>query len=624
MFIKTVVKQNKKSKTKYRYLYLVESVRTRKGPRQRLILNLGKIDVPKEKHKELADCIKSILDGQSPLFIIDPIIEKHARNAAKTILEKRSRDAAINKKSAAIIQNRDSNYQSIDINSFEASTPRTIGPEYVCHSVMNELGIMKVLLLNGVPTHKLPIIEALLIGRLVDPGSERYTREWALNRSAIFELTLAPEHDSLTSFYRAGDALFDCKSPLEKHLSIREKEIFELPEQFCFFDLTNTYIEGLALANPKASRARSKEKRSDCKLLTLALIVDEHGFPKYSQFYSGNQSECKTLEEMINSLIEMRPALSKKRTVIMDAGIATDENIKFLRNEKKLNYIVVSRSKALFSPEDTEDMRVIFEDEDRNFKIEVKRHLEDDELYLLCKSSGRRQKDIGIRGRQEKLFLEALESAREGLTKKGCTKIYEKILERVGRVRQKYPKASKLYKIKVIPESDYISSKTKAMDILWEKLDKYDAEVKYEGCYVLRTDQTEMSDEEIWKTYIMLTRIERAFRCLKTELGLRPIFHKLENRSDTHMFISVLAYHVLHTIETRLRSQGDHRSWGTIRNILSTHQRLSIEYNLKEEGIEKHGEIRLCSIPEEEHRIIYHRLEVSDLPVGRRFTMKNL
>ncbi len=147
---------------------------------------------------------------------------------------------------------------------------------------------------------------------------------------------------------------------------------------------------------------------------------------------------------------------------------------------------------------------------------------------------------------------------------------------------------------------------------------RYDLEVKFEGCYVLRTDHTDMSDEEIWKTYVMLTRIERAFRCLKMSLGLRPVYHQIEYRSDSHIFVSVLAYHILHTIETRLRMHGDHRTWDTIREILSTHQRLTIEYNFMEGEIMRHNNIRLCSLPEEEHKIIYYRLGLSDLPLKRR------
>jgi len=623
MYIKSVVKKNKGSKKSYEYLHLVESIRTKEGPRQRLILNLGAIDIPKEKHKELADCIAVLLSDQKPLFCPDPKIEKHAQKAVRSILKKRSGDAAMEKVSEAQIQNGQPQFRHVDVNSLDAGQIRSIGPEYVCHSVWNELGIGNVLLSNGLSKDIVSLAETLVIGRLVDPGSERHTHSWAGNRSSVYELTGKPSNRSLNTFYRTTDALFKCKEVLEAHLSAREKEIFSLPEQLCFFDLTNTFLEGQALANSKAKRGRSKEKRSDCKLLTLALIIDEQGFAKYSQLYSGNRSECKTLAEMIESLMAIRPDLSKDRTVIIDAGIATKDNIDYLK-QKQMHYIVVNRGKGEFTPDDTNDMRVIFRDDDRNFKLEVKRDQKDGEAWLLCRSSGRREKETGMRGRQETLLLEGLESTRDGLNRKGCTKRYDKVLEKIGRLREKYPKASKVYDITVTPDGDQLNQKTRTKDIVWEKRDRYNAEVRFEGCYVLRTDHTGMSDEEIWKTYVMLTRIERAFRCMKADLGLRPVFHQLETRSDSHMFISVLAYHILHVIESRLRTHGDHRAWGTIREILSTHQRLTIEYNYKEQEEIRRAYIRVCSLPERGHRIIYHRLGISDLPLGRQNKIENL
>jgi transposase len=623
MYIKSVVKKNRGSKKSYEYLHLVESIRTKKGPRQRLVLNLGTIDIPKEKHKELANCVAALLSDQKPLFCPDPVIEKHAQKAVRSILKKRSVDAAMGKASETQTQNDQPQFRHVDVNSLDAGQVRSVGPEYVCHSVWNELGISNVLLSNGLPKHTVSLAETLVIGRLVDPGSERHTHSWAENRSAVYELTGNPPNRSLNAFYRTADALFKCKEALETHLSAREKEIFSLPEQLCFFDLTNTFVEGQALANSKAKRGRSKEKRSDCKLLTLALIIDEQGFAKYSQLYSGNRSECKTLAEMIESLIEIRPDLSKDRTVIMDAGIATKDNIDYLK-QKQMHYIVVNRGKGEFTPDDINDMRVVFRDDDRNLKLEVKRDQKDGEVRLLCRSSGRREKETGMRGRQETRFLEGLESVRDGLDRKGCTKRYDKVPEKVGRLREKYPKASKVYNITVTPDGDQLNPKIKTKDIVWEKRDLYDAQVKFEGCYVLRTDHIRMSDEEIRKTYVMLTRIERAFRCLKTDLGLRPIFHQLETRSDSHMFISVPAYHILHVIESRLRTHGDHRAWGTIREMLSTHQRLTIEYDYKEQEEIRRAYIRVCSLPERDHRIIYHRVGVSDLPLRRQQKIENL
>jgi len=145
----------------------------------------------------------------------------------------------------------------------------------------------------------------------------------------------------------------------------------------------------------------------------------------------------------------------------------------------------------------------------------------------------------------------------------------------IGRVREKYPRASKLYEVEVIPEDSLQKKTIVAKDIVWKKKPQYDELSKFDGCYVLRTDRLDLSDKETWENYVMLTQIENAFRSMKSSLGLRLNFHQKEHRANTHMFISVLAYHILHSIEFKLRQRGDHRTWVTIRQVLSTHQRLT-------------------------------------------------
>ena len=571
------------------------------------------MNIAEEHYKELANCIEGMLSGRQPLFSRDLKIQKCAREAVRRILEKTSRDQAMSRSSDADISGISPQYRMVDVSSFDAAEPRSIGPEYVCHEMWKRLGIDDLLLSKGVSRRQLPLLETLVIGRLVAPGSERRTRQWAESRSAVYELAGTPLRRSRNSLYRASDTLFNCKEVLETHLAQCEAEMFSLPECMCFFDLTNTYLEGRA-----AKRGHSKEKRSDCKLLTLALIIDEQGFAKYSHLYPGNQHEPETLSQMIESLVAARPNLAKHRTVIIDAGIATEETIRYLK-EKRFHYIVVSRGKAEFTLADTENMEVIAKDTERNFKVEVARHEKDSEAWLLCRSTGRLEKDMGIRHRQEDIFLERLAYFRAGLTIKNRTKKYTTIMEIIGRVREKYPRASKPYDVTVVPDKNPEPEKANATDIVWKKRKRYDDNTGLEGCYVLRTDRTDLTDQEIWKTYVMLTRIEKTFRSLKSSLGLRPNVHQLEGRADAHMFISVLAYHILHTIEYQLRSHGDNRSWDTIRETLSTHQRLTIEYAVKEQGSIQRHHLRLCSRPETEHQMIYHRLGLSDLPLPRRF-----
>lgn len=611
MYIKRVRKSNPNSKKTYEYLHLVENVRTANGPRQRLILNLGTLHVAPEQYKELANCIEAMLTGQQQLFSESRHIEKLARNAADKIRTKQAADQSIENSDAA-----EPAFQHVDVASIQASQVRSLGLEYVCQCIWNELKINEVLAAEGISERVLPLMQALVIGRLVSPGSECHTYNWAEHRSALYELTGAPLRTSLNSLYRAGDRLFDCKDAIEGHLARREKDLFDLPERICLFDLTNTYFEGQAAANAKAKRGRSKEKRSDCKLLTLALVVDEHGFAKYSRLYPGNQAECHTLAGIIESLVALRPNLAKDRTVIIDAGIATEDNVAFLK-ENGFHYIVVQRGKADFTPDDTQSMHIIRQSE--QYTLEVKRHQRDNEARLLCRSSGRMGKDNGIRGRQEKLFLERLQYYHDGLGQKGHTKRYPKVLEMIGRLREKYPRASKLYDVDVQVDQTP-STKAKAKAIVWQKRKHYDTQRQFEGCYVLRTDRTELTDQQIWETYVMLTRVESAFRSLKSSLGLRPNFHQNEARADAHLFISVLAYHLLHTIEYKLRLCGDHRSWATIREILSSHQRLSIEYNVKEHHQIQRSHLRLCSNAEPEHRQIYQRLNLKEIALPRKIT----
>jgi len=252
--------------------------------------------------------------------------------------------------------------------------------------------------------------------------------------------------------------------------------------------------------------------------------------------------------------------------------------------------------------------------------VEVKRYEQESEVHLFCRSKQRVAKEEGIRTRQEKIFLERLEYYRAGLSIKGRTKIYSKLLEMIGRLREKYPGASKFYEVEVVPEEKVASpQKVKARDIVWKKRQqRYADQQRQNGCYLLRTDRDDLSDKEIWETYTMLTKVESAFRCLKSSLGIRPNYHQKEQRSDTHIFISVLAYHLLHAIEYQLHRCNDHRSWGTIRNILSTHQRLTLSYNTKNLDRAQRQHLRVCSVPEPEHKEIYQKLRLPMVPLKRK------
>lgn len=250
-----------------------------------------------------------ILTGQKSFFEVDEEVEKEAKKAADKIFRKQAKELGCELQPE---------YEQVDVNSLESSVNRSLGAEYVCHSIWQDLEMTDFLLKKGISKHVLPLLIALVVGRLVDPGSERHTKEWAEKRSAIYELTGTPLRNSLNSYYRGGDTLYSLKQDIEKHLSARERDLFSLSEKMFFLDLTNTYFEGRALLNPKAQRGRSKDKRGDCKLVTLGLIVDESGFAKYSQLFPGNQSEPKTLQDMIKEMEKNINSAKKDLTIVMD------------------------------------------------------------------------------------------------------------------------------------------------------------------------------------------------------------------------------------------------------------------------------------------------------------------
>lgn len=607
MFIRQVSTTNGVTKKKYTYLHLVESVRTEEGPRQRLVLNLGSLDIDRSQYQTLARRIEDILTGNRSLFEIDGQLERHARGAANKIFRKRAEEVS---------PESEEEFELISAKSLKVSSPRSLGPEYVCHAMWRELGLDTVLKREGVSARVLPILEALVVGRLIAPGSERWTKRWAEASSAIYEFSGQPMRNSLQSYYRGDDHLYETKDALEEHLSGREKDLFDLQESIVLYDLTNTYFEGEYRGNPDMAYGKSKERRSDCKLMTMGLVVDGEGFAKYSKIYPGNQYEADTLEEIVGEM-QRHMTGEAKPTVVMDAGIATEENIQRL-SEQGYRYIVVNRGKAPFKVE-FDGMTVIKEDAKSGTKIEVKRTEHDNEVYLLVRSERRRLKEEAMMSRVEQLLVDRLKHLKAGLGKKHRVRRYSKVVEAIGRLKQKYGKAAQLYEITVIPAEE-ADPTADAVDIQWtKKAGRYDEARNAEGTYVLRSNRGDLTDEQIWQTYIMLGRIEASFKDMKSHLGLRPNFHQKQSRVDAHMFISVLAYHILHAIEHKLRLAGDTRSWATIKSVLQTHQRMTIAYVSKDnEGIRYHNTHRINSQPELSHLEIYAKLGLSAVPLSRR------
>ena len=397
---------------------------------------------------------------------------------------------------------------------------------------------------------------------------------------------------------------------METHLSQKEAQLFDFKGQVILYDLTNTYIEGSGRKNEKAKYGRSKDKRYDCLLMTLGLVLTSEGFVKKSQLFSGNQSEVPTLQEMVVGL-----EVQKNQLIVMDAGIASQENLDWL-SESGYHYLVCSRSKH--DPNGITDYETVkvYPDE---AQVQVALHQKDNELLAYCKSDRKAYTDQTIRTRTEQLFTDELQAIKDGLKKRNTTKKHEKVIERIGRLKERYSSAAKWYRI-TLNKNPKNTSHTG--QISWHRIEK--VHPKNDGIYVLRTNKMDYTASAIWQTYRMLNRVEDSFRYMKSHLGIRPIFHQLTERAETHLFISVLAYRLLNNISYQLRKKGDHRNWKSIKQALRSHMRYTISYDTIKDNQANSTLIRQCSEPTEDQLHIYKALNISTTPLPPKKLQKIL
>jgi transposase len=597
MFIRATPFVNKKNGKTYNNYRLVESYRNQSGKvRQSSILTLGAdFSVDKSKWRLLADRIEEICSGQGSLIPLEAELEKKAEAIAKLVTQKSGAIKPVN-----INQATAKDFQSVDLDSLEHQDIRQIGAEYLGASAAKQLNLKEILLSNGFNEKQANIALGSIIAKLIHPGSELSTHRHLTSSSALDEVldtdfTKLP----LKSLYKISDQLLKHKEEIEEALYKKEKDLFNLKETITLYDITNSYFEGRSTANPKARLGRSKEKRSDCPLVSLGMVLDSSGFPKTSKILPGNVSEPKTLSEILLKL-KAKPGV----TIVMDAGFATEENITWLK-ENNYEYIVVSRKRSPMP--DNIDSILVKDDPGNRVEASLVKNEETDELELYCHSQAKEAKSEIMESKFTKRFEDELQKLINGLTKARATKDYEKILTRIGRIKEKYSRVSKFYDVSVKFEEDSKKKKQVVTNITWKKI----KDTNKLGIYCLRTNKTNLGAKEFWKTYTMLTELESAFRHLKSELGLRPIYHQKEDRVDGHIFITILAYHLLHTIRYQLKQKGINQSWKIIREIMSTQCRVTSTLELEDSRIVN---IRKTSKANAEQMVIYNALDINSIP----------
>jgi Transposase DDE domain len=615
MFIRKTATRNKSANQSYFTFRLVTSERSGKQVRQITLLNLGRqFDLPQSEWPRLCARIEALLAGQAGMLAEPEVIETLAQRCAARLIVAGPAPAAPQPappavplgpaRSPAKSAASDPVFTEVDIASLQLIRPRSTGVEAAGLAAMDWLGINPILADLGFNGIQRAAVAGSLIGRMAAPGSELATWRWLGERSALGEL-LDVNLDTmpLMQLYRTSDLLVRHRDKIEEALFGRIQDLFGLPVTVTLYDLTNTYFEGAAAGNPKAARGRSKEKRSDCPLVTLGLVLDGSGFVRRSKMFAGNVAESTTMADMLKGLAAPKGAL-----VIMDAGIATAANIAWLK-QQEYRYLVVSRERGRqFEPD-----KAISTLTASSETIRLQRVLSNDgtEVRLYCHSTGRDTKETAIAGRFVTRFETGLANLAAGLSKPRAQKKLADIQQRIGRLKEKSRGIGQHYEITVTPDE----TGTKAASIAWTKAPVEGSMLTHPGVYCLRSNETTWDAAKLWHTYTMLTDLEAVFRGLKSELGLRPVFHHNEKRTEGHLFITVLAYQLVQTIRRKLEAAGETISWSRLREILSVQQRVTATFRQRD-GRTLH--VRKATAAEPALRKIYDALGIDAAPGGVR------
>ena len=604
-----------KGKTYTNYV-LVESVVTPNGPRQKSICSLGDLSPrPREEWLALARKIEDALVGQDNLLGSgdDEVAEIVGRVRAQ-----RTKEAPVQAEpSASPPRTRGSALIKVDPSRVTTEQHREAGPVHVGYQFWQRLGLDQILRACGLSVVVCRLACVMTLNRLIAPASEHAMPAW-IRRTALADI-LDVSFDALEEdpLYQVLDKLYPLRTAIETALVERERSLFNLDQTIYLYDLTSTYFEGLCARNPKAKRGHSRDKRSDCKQLVVGLVVNRDGFPLAHEIFAGNTRDHRTLGTMIDRLGE-RVALKPGATVVIDRGMAFDDNLAEIR-ARKLHYIVASRqperNQWLAEFEDTDGFVPVLREPSplnpaqKKTTIEVKVCADtDDGTYVLCRSEQRIAKDRAIRANHESKLLADIEKLSQRVAKGQLVKP-KKINQAIGRLLERYPRVARYHALSY-------DEKTKTLVSAFNP-DKHRIAEKLDGCYLLKTDRKDLTADEIWRIYTLLTRAEDAFRDMKSPLVIRPIFHQKEHRSDAHIFVSLLAYHLLTAIEKTLLDHGIHTSWASVRDTLKTHQVCTVVLPTDNGSCLR---IRKTATPESDVEQIYRNLAIPAQVIAPKHT----
>lgn len=602
-----------------KYYRIKESFRDLTGRvRCRIMLNVGFMTprLRPEEVRDIAACLTYMSGHKGEQDVFGGVLAKYnetVRSKAKEYWNRMIELGKIDSIRKCIEESRCKAERLVDVNTIKHTDARDVGAEWICLQAIRELEIDRFLARKGWTEHKIDTALAHLITRTVYTPSELKSMRIMADNSAVCELVSGNNtwQPGFRDVYKVAPSLYELKDELEDHLCRRTDSLFNVSNRLVLFDLTNFYFEGRKDGSAKAKFGRSKEKRSDCKLLVLALCINADGFIRYSSILAGNTADPDSLPNMIDTLSSKTRVPSgngsQKTLVVIDAGIATEDNLEKIKS-KGYNYLCVSR-RRLTDYELADDMKTVTVLDSRKQTVslrEVKREADGD-YYLEINSPGKALKESSMNRKFKERFELELAKARESLGKPRGKKNYEKVIERVGRAIGKYPSIAKYYVIEY--ERDE-ANKENMKDIRW-RIALPESVDKDNGVYFLRTNVDKIDEKTTWNYYNLIREIECTNRQLKTDLNLRPIYHQKDKASDAHLFLGLLAYWIVNTIRHKLKGHGETCYWTEIVRRMSTQKAVTTEAT---NALGEKVLMRLCSEPTKVAGDIYDKLKYKKMP----------
>jgi len=498
MFIRPCYRR--KNGKRHAYWALVESYRTERGPRQRVVAYLGELDA------------KGRLGVQ---------------RAAQGKGRARQRD---------LFDDGEPEWVEVDASRVRVENGRDFGGPWLGLELVRQLGL-DLFLRQAIPSGReeipWPVMAlTLVLARLCEPSSELHIAEHFYRQSALPDLLGVPA-DKVNDdrLYRALDALLPHKEALEVFLKDRLGELFDVQYDLILYDVTSTYFEGEALGNPLAQRGYSRDHRGDCKQVCIGLVVSKCGMPFGYEVFAGNRADVTTLQEVVETM-EARYGRAD-RIWVADRGMVSEANMAFLRGGGR-RYIV-GTPKGMLKRFERELLQEDFSSIREGLEVKLCPSPDGKETFILCRSADRREKEKAMHAR----FEQRIEGGLKQIAASCARRKYKvvTIAKRVGKLLGKNSRAAGLF------DTDVVEAADGRARLVWQKVEPWRtwAELS-EGCYLLRTNVTDWSAEELWQAYIQLTEAEAAFRLHKSDLSLRPVWHQKEERVLAHILVCFLAY----------------------------------------------------------------------------------